>query len=68
MSIHLDGENKVFLLSQKQIIQYGQDMKYQLLDLGSNMFAIIVRLPCFHMYFYGLYSWRGKDYDCVTFV
>ena len=63
MSIHLDGENKVFLLSQKQIIQYGQDMKYQLLDLESNMFAIIVRLPCFHMYFYGLYSWRGKDYD-----
>ena len=44
MSIHLDGENKVFPLSQKQIIQYGQDMKYQLLDLESNMFAIIVHL------------------------
>lgn len=40
---------KVFLLSQKQIIQYGQDLKHQLLDLESNMFTIIAHLPCFHI-------------------
>ena len=32
-----------------QVIRYGQDMKHQLSDLESNIFAIIVHLPCFHI-------------------